>query len=486
MYLFSVRYDYLLTEPEKKEDIERTVELKTERFTASLTMPYAGRFLLDPKDQSHQYFNVYQNRMRQLRPVLVERINQMQKEKGTNHEVEERILDIRMGVKSYVIGTIFKDMPLKPNVLREYSKEQAILLVPEKMNFVSPKDVLLLEDEAGRIKLVVDDSSMVAHHLTGTVVAVLGQQVGGGAFKVDGIWTPGFPNQSPRPSSSSLSSSSSSATEQGPKYVAIVSGLNIGTPTFNPLFSSLLSDYLCGHLGSEDEQRSVATRVARTILAGNTFCSEEEVPAHSKLRDHTKSFSLLDQTRLDLVLKEVDTFVFSLCANMPVDIMPGSKDPSNYSMPQQPFNKCLFPRASQLTSLNYPTNPYSAVIDGVEFLGHSGQATQNIQNYITLQTGENVLDILEKTLEWRHIAPTAPDTLSAFPFKSHDPFVIDTCPHVYFVSEQDQFEAKRITGPQGQTVQLVSIPAFNKTKTFVLVNLNTLDCHPVTLSTWDD
>lgn len=448
------------------------MEAKEERATATQTAPHANRFLLESSEQSHQYFNVYQNRMRQLKPALVERIKALQKEKGTTESIEERVLDLRMGVSAYVIGAIFKEMPLKPSVLREYTKEQAILLVPEKENFVSPKDAMILEDETGRIKLVIEDLELISQNVTGAIVALHGFQTDGGAFKVDAIYGAHWAPQEPR-----------LAPSAERKYVAIASGLNIGTPTSNPLLASLFSDFIAGHF------EALSARITRVILAGNTFCSEEEVPATSKLRDHTKSFSALDQARLEIVLRETDAFVYSLACAAPVDVMPGPKDPSNYSLPQQPLNRCLFPRAGTLTTLGIEkvTNPYSTVIDGVEFLGHCGQPTQNILNYVHFPEGKDgILDIMEKTLEWRHLAPTAPDTLSSYPFKMHDPFVIERTPHVYFVSNQERFEAKRLVGHNGQTVVLISVPDFCKTKTFVLVDLNSLDCHPVTVGTWDD
>jgi DNA polymerase delta subunit 2 len=36
------------------------------------------------------------------------------------------------------------------------------------------------------------------------------------------------------------------------------------------------------------------------------------------------------------------------------------------------------------------------------------------------------------TLEMRHLCPTAPDTLRAYPQLDDDPFVIEEAPHVYF------------------------------------------------------
>lgn len=98
----------------------------------------------------------------------------------------------------------------------------------------------------------------------------------------------------------------------------------------------------------------------------------------------------------------------------------------------------------------------------------------------------SVLDLLENTLHWRHIAPTAPDTLSSFPFKSSDPFILEQCPYIYFAGNQPQYESRFAKGSDGQIVRLISVPEFDKTKTFVLVNLDTLNCHPITVDSYSD
>lgn len=46
------------------------------------------------------------------------------------------------------------------------------------------------------------------------------------------------------------------------------------------------------------------------------------------------------------------------------------------------------------------------------------------------------LTLLEDTLAWRHMAPTAPDTLPCYPFCHNDPFIIKETPHVYFTANQ--------------------------------------------------
>lgn len=45
----------------------------------------------------------------------------------------------------------------------------------------------------------------------------------------------------------------------------------------------------------------------------------------------------------------------------------------------------------------------------IRFLGSSGQNVKDIKSYSRIT---DPLDVLEKTLDWAHMSPTAPDTLS--------------------------------------------------------------------------
>jgi DNA polymerase delta subunit 2 len=53
---------------------------------------------------------------------------------------------------------------------------------------------------------------------------------------------------------------------------------------------------------------------------------------------------------------------------------------------------------------------------------------------------------MESTLRWRHLAPTAPDTLTCYPFADDDPFVLEACPHVYVAGNQPEFATRVATG----------------------------------------
>ncbi len=92
--------------------------------------------------------------------------------------------------------------------------------------------------------------------------------------------------------------------------------------------------------------------------------------------------------------------------------------------------------------------------------------------------------ILERLLRWRHLAPTAPDTLAAYPYFDADPFIIERTPHVLFTGGQPAFETALVEGEAGgpaagAAVRVVSVPNFCATGCVVLVNLSTLACHPV-------
>lgn len=57
-----------------------------------------------------------------------------------------------------------------------------------------------------------------------------------------------------------------------------------------------------------------------------------------------------------------------LQASVPVDVMPGHHDPTNYTLPQQPLHRCMFPLSSVYPTLQLVSNPYQADIDGVRWV----------------------------------------------------------------------------------------------------------------------
>ena len=70
-------------------------------------------------------------------------------------------------------------------------------------------------------------------------------------------------------------------------------------------------------------------------------------------------------------------------------------------------------------------------------LGTSGQNVDDVAKYSSHEDG---LQLLGACLEWAHLAPTGPDTLTVYPFKNSDPFVLNQAPHVMFAGNQAKFQ----------------------------------------------
>lgn len=93
------------------------------------------------------------------------------------------------------------------------------------------------------------------------------------------------------------------------------------------------------------------------------------------------------------------------------------------------------------------TNPHEFEVDGISFLGTSGQNIDDIYKY-SVETDR--LTLLERVLEWGHLVPTAPDTLTCYPLSDSDPFILESSPHVFFVGNQPCYSSQIMTGQSSQ------------------------------------
>ncbi|GMI30533.1 hypothetical protein TeGR_g14858 [Tetraparma gracilis] len=274
----------------------------------------------------------------------------------------------------------------------------------------------------------------------------------------------------------SAKSDASRKSESGPS-VLLVSGLGVGGPSQDGLRLQMLLEHVSGETLPDSELLSAGSgaNVARMIVAGGGISSLEGdgVPA---------------------AIKELDLSLSGFCAALPVDVMPGATDPSNHMMPQAPIHPCLMPISQSFQSLNCTPNPYSARIGGLKFLGTSGQPIQDMRKYSSQPNDETAMQVdgddegtqesaapvppeeihaLELSLKARHLAPTAPDSLAAFPFTQDDPFVIaaEDCPDVYFCGGASKFATKVLDNG----TRLICVPRFEETGEAVRVDLETLE-----------
>ncbi len=113
-------------------------------------------------------------------------------------------------------------------------------------------------------------------------------------------------------------------------------------------------------------------------------------------------------------------------------------------------------------------------------LATSGQPLNDMFKYVPTSPATR-LNLAEATLKWRHIAPTAPDTLWCHPFFTADPFIISQTPDIYAIGCQPQF-ATRLVKDGKRRSRVVLVPSFAQTGILVLVGLRSLAVQIVRLT----
>ena len=73
-----------------------------------------------------------------------------------------------------------------------------------------------------------------------------------------------------------------------------------------------------------------------------------------------------------------------------------------------------------------------------------------------------------------------------YPFQDKDQFVIEECPHVFFVGSQPGFDTEIIEGPNGQIVRLIAVPKFKETGQLVLLDTESLDVETIKFEVFND
>lgn len=263
------------------------------------------------------------------------------------------------------------------------------------------------------------------------------------------------------------------------KYVLLVSGLGFSrNPTKELLYArENLVDYLTGGLDGEMDSRFAG--VCRVIIAGNLVGKKVKKEETELMRLAGPDWSNRNRAYSTNVIKEADEWLVKLARHIEIDILPGETDPCSMLLPQQALHPAMLPQCSQLNSVRCVTNPYSARIDNILFTGSSGQSVDNIRAFSEM---DESVEIMQKQLEWNHIAPTAPDCLHCYPFIEQDPFIFPQRPHVYFAGNQPSFNTLRYEPEANEITRIVSFPDFETQMLAVLIRLNDLSCSLVSFA----
>ena len=229
------------------------------------------RFSLERKIYG-QYFQLYYQRLMLLLPRLKEAV--AAKWPGSAPHI--KVLDLKEGEECVIMGTLYKDMKLKPSILDDYVKEAGLGGTSEvkSTKFVSDDDSFVLEDEGARVKLV-GPAANVDEFVTGVVLAAKGRVIANGEFEADEISA--LAPQTP------IAKSSAPDPGRTPPSSPVCASATLPPPTRS---SSTHARLPHGNLGGAAEQ-SAAASVARVVVAGGALPAAE-VPRRASTRDNRR------------------------------------------------------------------------------------------------------------------------------------------------------------------------------------------------------
>lgn len=410
------------------------------------------------------------------------------------------------------------DMPLKPQVLQDLVADVNLAASVPAQSWRDPRaDTIQIEDESGRL-------SVVGHKLqeqplcTGIVVAVLGSETTSGEFDVIDILYPGVdvsatfqesaledlanadhPASTTNPGLLDSSHINKSFSDAEDTHIAVISGLNLSGKEHTGLNVDLLADYLTGELLTT-WATCKRTSICTLVILGNSMDAASIMDDDAMSRKTTKNKKYgYDSASYNARPVEVfDNFLDDICKSIDVVLLPGDRDPTNTTLPQQPINKIMLRKSSYYChkTLCLTTNPAFFTIGDRTIFGTAGQTIEDLKHYINCVPtfassapnnegelfDEESLDLAAETLKWGHFAPTAPDTLWTYPFTDADPFIIGPYPDIYLMGNQARY-GERLVEMKNSTpkaCRLVMVPEFSIAGEVVLINTKTLESEVIT------
>ena len=321
--------------PCRSVDQMRPMRTRAERTATTFVDHNSAMFGMPAAHVEHyQYANLYFNRITELRPKVEAAACARWGQEVLSRRV--KTLDCEPGEPVLVVGTLYKDMKNKPNIMDEVGRDVLEQLKPIDMTgipkYCGEEDVLLIEDELGRLAVKMPASLQAEKLVTGVVVGLAGVLSEDGELQVEGFVMPGLPPQPPiaRPRVDAPAEE---------RYIAIVSGLRVGCDAQDMLALQLLAEHLTGHLGC-DEDHKLQANVVRLIVAGNAMSSPaitgDSSSAGGPKPNILEKLTPLEQKDLSGHVRTLDQFLTAVSASIPVDLMPGARSPEQASLPSQP------------------------------------------------------------------------------------------------------------------------------------------------------
>ena len=205
------------------------------------------RFVYKPKTKDMiQYATLYWVRLQTIKPDVKE-MAEIRWPKQ-DYETVNNILEIKPGRVTLIIGTLFKEMPLKPSIL----KNVLGILGTRKFEhglYVGEEDYAVLEDTSGRIRIRKDSHFNPNHFVTGSILGLKGKVDSHGFFDVQDYCLAGIPYKESLPQEIKLDLKRGLYEDlEGREFIGFVSGLEFGS-VGDVMTTEMLLRFVRGEMG---------------------------------------------------------------------------------------------------------------------------------------------------------------------------------------------------------------------------------------------
>jgi DNA polymerase delta subunit 2 len=370
-------------------------------------------------------------------------------------------------------------MKLKPSCLKGMENMYGITKIEK---FIDEKDSLSLEDSSGRVKIDSKSNLNVNEFVTGIPVAFKGQLNNKEIFVVNEYLFYRLEDKfTNTPMDVELNT-----PKENQNLILFISNLKIGNPNeiengLGGIARSMLVDFIQNNNLAENLS-NISSRIKRVIFVGasayvNDKIEELDKGSFIKAEEYKKEFNKIIENYTSL-----DKYLNLLSSYIQVDLMNNIEGNDGVYFPQNPNGQFLFLeniRNINAKTLNLVENPYIFDIysyklkDKKYFLGTSGENINCIMQYTSIS---EPLIAMEKTLEWGHLAPLAPDTFRIYPFTEKDPLLLEKIPDMYFISGKNEFKMKKVEfnydEDSKKSVTLMELPDFSSTFKGIVYNID--------------
>ena len=369
-------------------------------------------------------------------------------------------------------------MKLKPSCLKGMENMYGI---SKKEKFIDENDYLSLEDNSGRVKLDKINSNInVNEFVSGIPIAFKGKLNDKGSFVVDDYLY--YKNENALTSDTPMDIECNSAN-QDKNLILFISNLNIrkiNENENNDKQLKLARDMLINFIQNKNlnnKLSDISNKIKRIIFIGNSVyvnqkIEELEKGSYIKAEEYKKELNDIIQnyTLLDKYLHIISSYIH-------VDLINSIDGNDGVYFPQNPNSQFLFLENIgniNAKTLNLVPNPYHFDIYSYKtktkksFLGTSGENIKNILQYTDIN---DPLIAMQKTIEWGHLAPLAPDTLRIYPYSGSDPLLLNKIPDIYFISGKKDLN-KKIIKYNNKNILLIELPDFSLTLKGIIYNID--------------